>query len=133
MLIGAVSRVGGIRLANQFEQQLNRYTRQHGWNFSTSPSDLAQGPPALDDEALLTAYRSSVEYALSLARQILGERLLQSTLTDLTNSLTPQLCQIKDQYNLFHAHWPSKDSQAAKQPPPGRGIAASSRLGAASQ
>jgi len=102
MLIGAVSRAGGIRVANQFEQQLNRYTRQAGWNFSTSPGDMKQGPPDMSDQDLLAAYRASADYALSLAQQVLGERLTRSALAELTESLTPQLRLVREQYELFN-------------------------------
>jgi hypothetical protein len=101
MLSSAISRTGGIRLANQFEQQLNHYIKQKGWDISISMSDLKRGPSDMEVGTLLTAYRSSAQYALALAKQILGRRLLDSTLAELQESLTPQLCQVNDQYQLF--------------------------------
>jgi hypothetical protein len=100
MLIEAVSRVGGIRLAHQFEQQLNHYARQQGLDVPTDLGDFKQGSPNINDDSLMTAYRSSSQYAQSLAGQILGARLLNSTLSELQNSLTPQLRQINDHYEL---------------------------------
>lgn len=101
-LVKVVSRSGGARIANQFEQQVNRYARQQGWDISTSMGDLSQEISRLDDQTLLAAYRSSADYALVVARQIVGERLLNSTLLDFADDLTPRLSQIKDQYHLFN-------------------------------
>lgn len=99
-LIGAVSRAGGIRLANQFEQQLTRYMRQNGWAV-LSELDAAAKTLDLDDETLLTAYRSTTRYAVAIATQLLGERVMRAALEDLTASLTPQLLKIKEHYNFF--------------------------------
>lgn len=101
-LIGAVSRTGGIRLANQFEQQLGRYMRQNGWAV-LSELDAAAKTLNLDDETLLTAYRSTTRYAIAIATQILGERVVSAALEDLAANLTPQLLKIKERYEFFGA------------------------------
>lgn len=101
-LIGAVSRTGGIRLANQFEQQLARYMRQNGWAV-LSELDAAAKTLDLDDATLLTAYRSTTRHAIAIATQILGERVVSAALEELAANLTPHLLKIKEHYKVFGA------------------------------
>jgi len=103
-LTKTISQTGGTQLANQFEQQLNRYAAQHGWNALTGLTDLAelrQRVPDVEAKILLAVYLSYSRYARSLAGQILGERVLTSTLAKLLNSLSPELAQLNAQHEII--------------------------------
>lgn len=103
-LTKTISQTGGTQLANQFEQQLNRYAAQHGWNALTGLTDLAelrQRVPDVEAKILLAVYLSYSRHARSLAQQILGERVLTSALTKLLNSLSPELSQLNTQYEII--------------------------------
>jgi len=99
-----ISQTGGTLLANQFEQQVDCYAAQHGWNALTGLTDLAeltQRVPDVDAKMLLAVYVSYSRHARLLARQILGERVLTSALTKLLNSLSPELAQLNARYEII--------------------------------
>ena len=103
-LTKTISQTGGTQLADQFEQQLNRYAAQHGWNALTGLTDLAelrQRVPDVEAKILLAVYLSYSRHARALARQILGERVLTSALTKLLNSLSPGLMQLNARYEII--------------------------------
>jgi hypothetical protein len=103
-LTRAISQTGGTQLANQFELQLNRYAAQHGWKALTGLTDLAelrQCVPDVEAGMLLAVYVSYSRYARSLAGQILGERVLTSTLTKLLNSLSPELAHLNARHEII--------------------------------
>lgn len=105
-LAGAISRTGGKPLADQFEQQLERYGAQHGWSVLTGLKDLAelkQRVPDVDARILLSVYLAYAQYARELGRQVLGEQMLKSTLAALLKSLPPRLADLNAGYEIIRA------------------------------
>jgi hypothetical protein len=103
-LLEAIARTGGKPLADQFTQQLNFYARQHGWNVLTglfSLTELRYRIPDVDAKILASVYVSYAQYAQKLARQILGEQLLKSTLTTMLMNLPPDIAQLNSQYGII--------------------------------
>ncbi len=103
-LLEAIARTGGKPLADQFTQQLDFYARQHGWNVLTgltSLTELRHCIPDVDAKMLSSVYVSYARHAQKLARQILGEQLLKSTLTALLTNLPPDLAQFNTQYGII--------------------------------
>ncbi len=101
-LIDAITRIGGNRLADQFEQQLNDYAIEHAWSALTGMNDLTelkQRVPDVDASMLLSVYLSYSKYARVLAKRILGTQLLKSTENTLVHCLPPRLAALnaKDQ------------------------------------
>lgn len=102
-LTEVIAQTGGRPLADEFAQQIDRYAGQHGWTVLTGLTDLAelgQRIPDVDARMLASVYSSYAQYALGLARQILGEQLLKSTLTALLTGLSPETAQLNAQYNI---------------------------------
>ena len=102
-LMEAIARTGGRPLADQFAQQLNLYAQQHGWNVLTGLTDLSElrrRIPDVDAKVLSSVYLAYAQYAQKLARQILGELLLQATLAAVLTNLPPDLAQINSQYRI---------------------------------
>jgi hypothetical protein len=103
-LLEAVARTGGKPLADQFAQQLNFYARQHGWNVLTgltSLTELRYRIPDVDAKILSSVYVSYGQYAQKLARQILGEQLLKSTLATMLMNLPPDIAQLNTHYGII--------------------------------
>jgi hypothetical protein len=103
-LLEAIARTGGKPLADQFTQQLNFYARQHGWNVLTglfSLTELRYTIPDVDAKILASVYVSYAQYAQKLARQILGEQLLKSTLTTMLMNLSSDIAQLNSQYGII--------------------------------
>ena len=103
-LAGAIARTGGKPLADQFEQQLNRFATQHGWSVLTGLTDLndlKQRVPSVDAKILLSVYLSYIRYARMLAGQALGEQMLKSVLLTLLNRLPPHLADLNRQYKII--------------------------------
>ena len=103
-LVDVISHTGGRPLADQFAQQLNRYAGQHGWSALTGLSDLNELKhriPDVNAKMLSSVYLSYAQYAQGLARQILGEQLLKSTLTALLRGLSSQAAQVNTQYGII--------------------------------
>ncbi len=103
-ILETVARTGGKPLADQFAQQLNFYARQHGWNVLTgltSLTELGYRIPDVDAKMLSSVYISYAQYAQKLARQILGEQLLKSTLTTLLINLPSDIAQLNTQYGII--------------------------------
>ena len=101
---GAIARTGGKPLADQFEQQLNRFAGQHGWSVLTGLTDLAElrrYTPDVDAKMLLSVYVSYAQQARVLTGQILGEQMLKTVLVTLLNSLPPQLAEFNTRYCLI--------------------------------
>lgn len=104
-LTRAIAQTGGKPLADQFDQQLNRFAAQHGWNVLTgltSLSDLRQRVPDVDGRMLFSVYLSYTRYARALAGQILGEQMLKSVLVALLKRLPPNLIEINARYELIY-------------------------------
>jgi len=102
-LMEAIARTGGRPLADQFAQQLNFHARQHGWSVLTGLADLNELRnciPDVDAKMLSSVYQAYGQYAQKLARQILGEPLLKSTLAAMLTNLPPDLAQINAQYRI---------------------------------
>jgi hypothetical protein len=102
-LLEVIARTGGRPLADQFAQQLNSHARQHGWTVLTGLTDLSElryRMPNVDAKMLSSVYLSYARHAQSLARQILGEQLLKSTLTTMVTNLPPDLAQLNTQYGI---------------------------------
>ena len=100
----AIARTGGRLLSDQFTQQINRYAGQHGWQVLTGLSNLNElGAciPDVDARMLLSVYRSYARQAQLLARQILGEHLLRSTLAAVLSGLPARLAALNEQYGLI--------------------------------
>ena len=105
-LTEVVARTGGKPLADQFEQQLNRYAQQHGWSVLTGLTDLSELKhyiPNVDARMLSSVYGSYAQYAQNLARQILGTHMLKSTLTTLLTDLPLQAAQVNAQYRIIRS------------------------------
>ena len=103
-LTQAVSRSGGVALAEEFEQRVNRYADQHGWKVLTGMarlSDVRDCVPEVDARMLSTVYASYAKYASTLARQILGEQLVTTTLASRVNSLPPHAAEINNRYGII--------------------------------
>lgn len=99
-----IAQTGGRPLADEFAQQLNRYAGQHGWSVLTGLTDLAElghRAPEVDARMLASVFNSYAQYALGLARQILGEQLLKSTLATLLTSLPPKATQLNTHYKII--------------------------------
>jgi hypothetical protein len=100
----AIAQTGGKPLSEQFTQQINRYAEQHGWQVLTGLSDLSelgQRIPDVDARMLLSVYRSYAREAQLLARQILGEQILKSTVATLLSHLPTRLTAINEQVALI--------------------------------
>ncbi len=100
----AIARTGGRPLSDQFMQQINRYAGQHGWQVLTGLSnlnELGQRIPDVDARMLLSVYRSYARHAQLLARQILGEHLLKSTVAAVLSLLPTRLAALNEQYGLI--------------------------------
>jgi len=67
----------------------------------TDLAELRQRVPDVEAKILLAVYLSYSRHARSLARQILGERVLTFTLTKLLNSLSPELTQLNAQHGII--------------------------------
>jgi hypothetical protein len=63
--------------------------------------ELRQRIPNVDAKMLSSVYLSYARYAQELARQILGEQLLKSTLTTMLANLPPDLDQLNTQYEII--------------------------------
>jgi hypothetical protein len=103
-LLEAIARTGGKPLADQFGQQLDCYARQHGWNVLTgltSLTELRYRIPDVDAKMLSSVYVSYAQYAQKLARQILGEQLLKSTLATLLMNLPSDIAQLNTQHGII--------------------------------
>lgn len=99
-----IAQTGGQPLAGEFTQQLNRYAGQHGWSVLTGLASLAElghHIPNVDARMLASVYSSYAQYALGIARRILGEQLLKSTLTALLASLPSEAAQLNGQYKII--------------------------------
>jgi hypothetical protein len=108
LLIGglarAIARTGGTSLAEQFEEQVNRYAGQHGWRVLTgltTLTELRQRVPVVDAKMLLSVYVSYAQYAQTLAGQILGEQMLKSTLWMVLSDLPPQLAEANSRHGII--------------------------------
>jgi hypothetical protein len=102
-LLEVVARTGGKPLADQFAQQINLHAQQHGWSVLTGLADLAElrhRIPSVDAKMLSSVYLSYAQYAQKLARQILGEQLLKSTVAAMLTNLPPDLAEINSQYGI---------------------------------
>lgn len=105
-LMEAIARTGGRPLADQFAQELDHYAKQHGWCVLTGLSDLNElrhRIPDVDAKVLSSVYLAYAQFARKLARQILGEQLLKSTLAALLTTLPPDLAEINAQYRMVGA------------------------------
>ncbi len=105
-LTEVVAHTGGKPLADQFEQQLNRYAQQHGWSVLTGLTDLSELKhyiPNVDARMLSSVYSSYAQYAQKLAGQILGTHMLKSTLATLLTDLPPQAAQVNAQYRIIRS------------------------------
>jgi hypothetical protein len=103
-LTQAMSRSGGKALAEEFERRMNLYAAQHGWKVLTGLtqlSDLRECVPDVDARMLSTVYASYAQYARTLARQILGDQLLATTLASCVNKLPPHAAEINNQYRII--------------------------------
>jgi len=103
-LLEVIARTGGKPIADQFAQQLNSYAQQHGWSILTGLADLADlrdRIPDVDAKVLASVYLSYAQYAQKLARQILGEQLLRSTLATLLANLPPDVAQLNAQHGII--------------------------------
>jgi hypothetical protein len=103
-LLEAIARTGGKPLADQFAQQLNLYAQQHGWSVLTGLADLTElryRIPNVDAKVLSSVYCAYTQHAQKLARQILGEPLLKSTLATMLTNLPPDLAQLNSQYGII--------------------------------
>jgi hypothetical protein len=103
-LLEVIARTGGRPLADQFTRQLNSYAQQHGWSVLTGLADLnelRQRIPNVDGKVLASVYLSYGRYAQGLARQVLGEHLLRSTLATMLTNLPPDLAQLNTQYGII--------------------------------
>ena len=100
----AMSRSGGTALAEEFERRVNHYAEQHGWRVLTGLtqlSDLRECVPDVDAKMLSTVYASYAQCARTLARQILGEQLLTTTLAACVSKLPPHAAEIDRQYRII--------------------------------
>ncbi|HSD85594.1 MAG TPA: hypothetical protein VLG46_17160 [Anaerolineae bacterium] len=105
-LVEVIAHTGGRPLADQFTQQLNRYATQHGWTALTGLTDLSElnrRIPDVNAKMLASVYLSYTQYAQSLARQILGEQLLKSTLVNLLANLPARMVQLNAQYEIIRS------------------------------
>ena len=103
-LSDAIARTGGRLLSDQFTQQMNRYAGQHGWQVLTGLSnlnELGQRIPDVDSRMLLSVYRSYAREAQRLARQILGDNLLRSTVNAVLGLLPAHLAALNEQCGLI--------------------------------
>ncbi len=103
-LLEVISRTGGKPLADQFVQQINSYASQHGWTTLTGLSGLLElryRIPDVDGKMLASVYFSYAQYAQKLARQVLGESLLKSTLATMLTNLPPDLAQLNTRYAII--------------------------------
>ena len=103
-LVEVIAHTGGKPLADQFAQQLNRYAVQHGWTALTGLTDLNELKhriPDVNAKMLASVYLSYTQYAQSLARQVLGEQLLKSTMATLLASLPSRVVQLNVQYEII--------------------------------
>jgi hypothetical protein len=103
-LAQAMSRSGGKALAEEFERRMNLYAEQHGWRVFTGLtrlSDLRECVPDVDARMLSTVYASYAQYARTLARQILGDQLLATTLASCVSKLPPHAAEINNQYRII--------------------------------
>ncbi len=103
-LLEVISHTGGKPLADQFAQQLNRYAVQHGWTALTGLTDLDElrhRIPDVNARMLSSVYLSYTQYAQSLARQILGEQMLKSTLATLLANLPSQAVQLNAKHEII--------------------------------
>lgn len=100
-LIESVSHSGGKRLASQFEQQLSRFAREHGYSTLTSRTGQESALSQTDVEILIATHRSYAQYAQSLAERVLGKQLLHSALKHLVDSLPPEVQQVNAKYEFI--------------------------------
>lgn len=103
-LTDAIARIGGNRLADQFEQQLNDYAIKHAWSSLTGMNglaDLRQRVPDVDASMLLSVYLSYAKYARLLAKRILGTQLLKSTENALVRCLPPRLATLNAKHQII--------------------------------
>ena len=103
-LAGAIARIGGKPLADQFEEQVDRYAGQHGWSVLTGLTDLSElrhKVPDVEPKILLSVYLSYAQYARSLAGKVLGEQMLRSTLSVLVANLPPLTRQFNDRHGII--------------------------------
>jgi hypothetical protein len=100
----AILKVGGKRLAYQFDRQLNDYSSKHAWNALTGLADLSElreKVPDVDAGILTSVYLSFSQYARALAKRILGTQLLRSTEHSLRNSLPPRLAALNARHRII--------------------------------
>jgi hypothetical protein len=100
----AILKIGGRRLAYQFDWQLNDYALKHAWSTLTGLADLAelrQKTPDVDAKMLLSVYLSLSQYARTLAKRILGTQILRSTQNFLRISLSPYLAELNARYPII--------------------------------
>lgn len=103
-LVEVIAHTGGKPLADQFAQQLNRYAVQHGWTALTGLTDLNELKhriPDVNAKMLASVYLSYTQYAQGLARQVLGEQLLKSTMATLMANLPSRVVQLNVQYEII--------------------------------
>jgi hypothetical protein len=103
-LVGAISRIAGKPLADQFEQEINRYAGQHGWSALTgltNLTELKQRVPDVDARMLLTVYLSYIRQARALAGKVVGDQVLRSTLSALLDSLPSPLAEVNRLYGVI--------------------------------
>jgi len=93
----AIGRTGGRGLAQEFDERLEVYAREHAWTALTGLPDLKAAVhrvPDVDARMLLSVYVDYSAYARTVAGRILGEQLLRTALQEACLHLPPGLAEL---------------------------------------
>jgi hypothetical protein len=93
----AIARTGGRSLAQEFDERLEVYAREHAWTALTGLPDLkaaAHRVPDVDARMLLNVYLDYSAYARGMASRILGDQILRTTLQEACLQLSPGLAEL---------------------------------------
>jgi len=96
-LTEAIGRTGGRGLAQQFDERLEVYAREHAWTALTGLPDLKAAVhrvPEVDARMLLNVYQDYSAHAREMAGRILGDQVLRTTLQEACLHLPPGLAEL---------------------------------------
>jgi hypothetical protein len=96
-LTEAIGRTGGRALAQEFDERLEVYAREHAWTALTGLPDLKAAVhrvPEVDARMLLNVYLDYSAYARAMAGRILGDQVLRTTLQEACLQLPPALAEL---------------------------------------
>lgn len=103
-LTEAIGRTGGRGLAQEFDQRLEVYAREHAWTALTGLPDLkaaAHRVPQVDARMLLNVYLDYSACARGMAGRILGDQILRTTLQQACLQLPPELAELNARSSLI--------------------------------